>query len=148
MAEQRTFNPEVQGSSPWGRTMAKNGAKRGVEKSRVRILDAQEQRFWDLQRTIAILQADIANLQRNKSAQWPHCESRILHAPGECAYCDERPELQMIRETWGICYTGHAPTSQTPIPCPADLAVSKGERADFNKWYGNVPKSTVSDIDT
>lgn len=47
-------------------------------------------------------------------AQFPHCDQRILHAPGECEYCDGHPEWQALREAWGIAYTGHAPRVTLP----------------------------------
>lgn len=38
--------------------------------------------------------------------QFPHCDQRILHAPGECQYCDMHPEWQELRQAWGIAFTG------------------------------------------
>jgi hypothetical protein len=45
---------------------------------------------------------------------FPHCDSAVLHAPGECEYCDGRPEWQSLREAWGIAFTGHAPRASLP----------------------------------
>jgi hypothetical protein len=47
-------------------------------------------------------------------AQFPHCDQRVLHSPGECEYCDRHPEWQALREAWGIAYTGHAPRAGLP----------------------------------
>lgn len=69
--------------------------------------------------------------------QYPHCEARILHAPGECKYCDQHSDWQQLRVTWGIAFSGHEPTEEQPIADPADLAVMKGERGDYNQWHGN-----------
>lgn len=71
--------------------------------------------------------------------QFPHCDNRILHAPGECAYCDRRPEWQALRIAWGIAFTGQQPDGDhTLLPCPADYARPPGSPADHRRWYGNV----------
>lgn len=66
--------------------------------------------------------------------QFPHCDPRILHAPGECRFCDMHPEWQELREVWNIAYTGHKPGDGTlQTPCPADHA-----RGSYHsKWAGN-----------
>lgn len=68
---------------------------------------------------------------------FPHCESRMLHAPGECAVCDLYPARQRQRLHDGIAFTGHK-AAEGETPCPCDLAVENGERGDPNQWYGNV----------
>jgi hypothetical protein len=61
----------------------------------------------------------------------PHCDTRILHAPGECQYCDGRPDLQKARERMGINFTGHKEEGKGP--CPADSI-----RGDTHtEWGGN-----------
>jgi len=40
------------------------------------------------------------------SAPFPHCDSRVLHAPGECEHCDHYPTLQRVRENNGIPFSG------------------------------------------
>lgn len=66
------------------------------------------------------------------SGIFPHCDQRILHAPGECQFCDANPDWQALRKAWGICFTGYTPEKQE-LPCPADHA-----RGDNHKlWYGN-----------
>lgn len=63
---------------------------------------------------------------------FPHCDSRILHAPGECSVCDVYPKWQELRYYWGIAFTGYTPEG-TELPCPADYA-----RGDSHaQWHGN-----------
>lgn len=54
----------------------------------------------------------------------PHVDPRVLHAPGECDDCDRRPDLQQLRQTWEIAFTGHPPTTNKfgvqQALCPAD----------------------------
>jgi hypothetical protein len=65
--------------------------------------------------------------------QFPHCDQRILHALGECQFCDLHPEWQHLRLMWGIAFTGYQPEAGE-LPCPADNA-----RGDLHKqWHGNV----------
>lgn len=65
--------------------------------------------------------------------QTPHCDSRILHAPTECDFCDAHPTWQALRKIWGIAFTGYEPEGKE-LPCPADHA--RGD--NHKKWYGNV----------
>jgi hypothetical protein len=65
--------------------------------------------------------------------QFPHCDARILHAPGECAFCDKHPDWQYLRQIWDIAFTGYTPEG-TELPCPADHA--RGD--SHTKWRGNV----------
>jgi hypothetical protein len=60
---------------------------------------------------------------------------RILHAPGECEFCDLHPEWQALRVAWGIAFTGWTP-DENELPCPANHA--RGE--DCEVWHGNRPK--------
>lgn len=67
--------------------------------------------------------------------QFPHCDQRILHAPGECQHCDYHGEWQALRIAWGICFTGFEPEANE-LPCPADYV-----RGDSHKlWGGNIAK--------
>jgi hypothetical protein len=75
----------------------------------------------------------------------PHCDARILHAPGECEYCDGYPDWQMCRERWGIAFTGHEP-KPGQHPCPADVARPPGSDSDHRTWGGNRPTNPGSDI--
>lgn len=63
----------------------------------------------------------------------PHCDQRVLHAPGECRYCDGHPGWQRLREMWGIAFTGHAP-EDGQVGCPSE-AVRSVEAID--RWPGN-----------
>ncbi len=65
--------------------------------------------------------------------QFPHCDSRILHAPGECKYCDCHPDWQELRTVWNIAFTGQPPRSGL-TPCPAEQARS---RELMERWPGN-----------
>jgi hypothetical protein len=77
--------------------------------------------------------------------QFPHCDQRVLHAPGECEYCDRHPEWQELRDAWGIAYTGHSYDKNGQLqktqfgviqPCPAEAG--RGMES-INSWGGNVP---------
>lgn len=74
--------------------------------------------------------------------QFPHCDARILHAPGECEFCDEHPDWQELRKTWMIAFTGHEPVTYdhagTQVPCPADFNRPPSGDADHRRWAGNV----------
>jgi hypothetical protein len=72
--------------------------------------------------------------------QFPHCDSRVLHAPGECVYCDEHPDWQELREVWGINFTGHQEVLK--MQCPADRA-----RGDNHKLWGGNVAVTKEDIE-
>ncbi len=61
----------------------------------------------------------------------PHCDGRILHAPGECEVCDKFPLLQKVRKAWGINSTGQSDPERQP--CPADA--TRGDT--HQKWPGN-----------
>lgn len=68
-------------------------------------------------------------------AIFPHCDSQILHYPGECDTCDKYPQLQANRILDRINFTGH----YDPLlaSCPADLA---RPTQSYNQWGGNTPK--------
>lgn len=65
--------------------------------------------------------------------QFPHCDPRILHALGECEFCDKHAEWQELRAAWGIAFTGYEPEG-TELPDPATHA--RGDT--INRWHGNV----------
>lgn len=46
--------------------------------------------------------------------QFPHCDSRVLHEPGVCEYCDDHPDWQTLRRAWGIAFTGCQPRGSLP----------------------------------
>ena len=71
----------------------------------------------------------------------PHCDPAILHAPGECKFCDELPDWQALRQLWGICYTGHTPEIANnglvvyeQIACPSDIRRPGGSAS---RWPRN-----------
>jgi hypothetical protein len=71
----------------------------------------------------------------------PHCDQRILHAPGECWACDLYPDWQALREKWGIAFTGQAPltgVAGNQLPCPADHNRPPGSKADHRRWGPNT----------
>lgn len=63
---------------------------------------------------------------------FPHCDSNVLHAPGECIYCDARAEWQELRAMWGINFTGHEDADKSPCPSLRFRALDIIE-----KWPGN-----------
>ena len=69
-------------------------------------------------------------------APYPHCDSRVLHAPGECVFCDHYPDEQAARVANGINFTGHGPD-----PASAFRPVER-----INRWGGNRPM-TQADLD-
>lgn len=73
--------------------------------------------------------------------QFPHCDARVLHAPGECEYCDHHPDWQKLREVWSINYTGHYQAGMSL--CPAEEA--RGIDS-LEAWGGN--RSTVGRLPT
>lgn len=71
----------------------------------------------------------------------PHCDQSVLHAPGECRYCDAHPDWQAYRQMVGIAFTGHTPTpwydgGPMLLPCPSDARRGTGEA---HVWGGNRP---------
>lgn len=70
-------------------------------------------------------------------AAFPHCDTRVLHAPDECEYCDMYPDWQKLRRMWGIAFTGHRPRD-AELPCPADYHRPPGSPSDHRHWPGNV----------
>lgn len=81
----------------------------------------------------------VASAPLPRRAFAPHCDARILHAPGECRYCDAYPDWQQARATQRIAFSGH-PTPEGGSPCPADAAVAAGLRGDYTRWGGNVAR--------
>lgn len=70
----------------------------------------------------------------------PHCDSRILHAPGECWCCDMYPDWQALREKWGIAFTGQLPltgVAGNQLPCPADFNRPPDSKSDHRRWVPN-----------
>lgn len=83
------------------------------------------------------VEPNISDKVKNAIDQFPHCDARVLHAPGECAYCDKHPDWQALRIHWGIAFTGYQPDEKAKeLPCPAWFA--RGENCQ--KWSGNTPR--------
>ena len=77
------------------------------------------------------------NFVHDNISQFPHCDSKVLHAPTECEYCDMHPDWQALRIQWGIAFTGWEPDeAKKELPCPAWFA--RGENCQV--WGGNVPR--------
>lgn len=74
--------------------------------------------------------ADCGSLLR---AAFPHCDSRVLHLPGKCVYCDEYPEKQDERNRMRVNFTGDNHPGFSP--CPAE---SRRPLASIEAWGGNV----------
>lgn len=83
---------------------------------------------------------------------FPHCDQMVLHAPSECEYCDTRPDLQELRQVWGIAFTGQTvanfPGGVQHLPCPADYNRPPGSRSDHRNWPGNTPEGYPFPVDT
>lgn len=62
----------------------------------------------------------------------PHCDQSILHAPGECRYCDLYADWQKYRTVARINFTGH--TDAGLAPCPSEYFRPSEKR---DRWPGN-----------
>lgn len=85
-----------------------------------------------------------------ENVTYPHCDWRVLHAPGECTICDEyAAPWQQERIAANVLFTSD-PRNAALIdhylltgkiegdlrPCPAQLA--RGASCQY--WGGNTPK--------
>lgn len=68
---------------------------------------------------------------------FPHCDSDILHAPGECAVCDLYPSKQKARILEQVAFTGHEPLPSQQ-PCPADARRPPDSSSWHGRWHGNI----------
>lgn len=69
------------------------------------------------------------------SGSFPHCDEFVLHAPGECVYCDRHPDWQDARIRYHIAFTGRGTGKASNLrPCPSEVLrpVEK-----INRWPGN-----------
>lgn len=66
--------------------------------------------------------------------RFPHCDQYVLHAPGQCKYCDDYPTRQAKRVELGINFTGEH--DERKIPCPAEMLRPE---TSINRWHGNRP---------
>lgn len=78
---------------------------------------------------------DSFSIEEYSDVPLPHCDQSILHAPGECPYCDRHPYEQRLREHWRINFTGHHDESKAP--CPSTYFRSDEIR---DRWPGNRPE--------
>ena len=62
----------------------------------------------------------------------PHCDSRILHMPGSCQFCDLHPEYHTARKMWGINFTGQYDEDKLPCPSEVDRVLE-----DIEQWGPN-----------
>jgi hypothetical protein len=65
-------------------------------------------------------------------APFPHCDSRVLHAPGECVFCDDFPKKQALRMYGRVNFTGHHDANKRP--CPAEQV---RDLDHIERWVGN-----------
>lgn len=83
----------------------------------------------------APLKVKVVKVPASDRAYMPHCDQRILHAPGECVHCDKFPEWQEARVHQMVNFTGH-----TDPHCSADPASAR-TLEHMNRWPGNRPVS-------
>lgn len=70
---------------------------------------------------------------------FPHCDSRILHSPGTCRYCDMRPDWQALRSAQGIAFSDmstEAALEHGLVPCPSTYYRAADVR---DMWGPNNP---------
>jgi hypothetical protein len=65
----------------------------------------------------------------------PHCDALVLHAPGDCRFCDRHPDWQAYRTAVGIAFTGQEPVDGQ-IQCPAETS---RPAEVIHAWPGNRP---------
>lgn len=70
---------------------------------------------------------------------YPHCDDLVLHAPGECIYCDLHSLEQHERIRDGINFTGQ--NDPTKSACPSTF---QRPLSTINRWAGNRPSHTVT----
>lgn len=58
----------------------------------------------------------------HKQYPYPHCNTEVLHAPGECYYCDHYPERQAARAASGTPFTPNEANGWS-----GNIAVKEGE---------------------
>lgn len=99
----------------------------------MKILDASL-RFINRLRRLRAPEPPPAPEEEIPTAPYPHCDSDVLHAPGECRFCDLYKDAQAYRKMLGINFTGHRePRLQM---CPSE---ERRNLATINKWPGNRP---------
>lgn len=64
----------------------------------------------------------------------PHCDQRVLHAPGECWACDGYPQWQWARIVQQINFSGEHDPKKASCPSLMNRTEEK-----INRWPGNRP---------
>ena len=77
------------------------------------------------------------------AAKHPHCDSRVLHAPGKCEFCDRYQDRQNERIAQGINFTGENDPAKKPCPATEVRPLDMIER-----WPGNRPEPDERKEDT
>lgn len=72
---------------------------------------------------------------------YPHCDAKVLHAPGKCGFCDVHPDWQELRLLWGVNFTGESVAGK--VACPSEWTRSL---ETIEKWPGNRPDPWVCSI--
>ena len=70
------------------------------------------------------------------SVPFPHCDTRVLHAPGKCVHCDHYPTLQHVRINNAIPFSGEkfrGEFGKSILP-PDEYTRT---REDIDAWGGN-----------
>ena len=67
---------------------------------------------------------------------YPHCDQRILHAPGQCVYCDQFGPLQEARLDQRVNFTGEYREGFSQCPAERERPLET-----INRWYGNVARA-------
>lgn len=70
-----------------------------------------------------------------KRAFAPHCDQSVLHAPGECPFCDHYPDWQWMRAAQRINFTGHVDKDKAPCPSAHWRTAEQ-----VHQWPGNTPE--------
>lgn len=78
------------------------------------------------------LESALKREYEESEAKYPHCDELVLHAPGECKYCDLFPARQSSRIKNLINFTGHRERGCSPCPSEKRRAFES-----INRWGGN-----------
>ncbi len=81
-------------------------------------------------------------MKENVIPMFPHCDPKILHAPGKCTYCDDCKEWQELRKVWNIAFTGDSnPEGKIIDPAEAERPLEI-----INRWGGNAATAQDSTL--
>lgn len=65
-----------------------------------------------------------------------HCDPNVIHAPGECRFCDKYGKKQQKdRVKNKINFTGHHDPDKTMCPSECNRPLDT-----INRWPGNIPQ--------